>query len=229
MATGTANGAATQAAGDAAGDAAIPASWRELRADGDIQFAPVEIPEIPPPEKTWIDRFFEWLGELIRPLGELFGGSWPVVRWVLLALLIVAVLFIIHRLLGDRLALRRPADHTEEEETHWAPAQQEALALLADADRLAAEGKFDAATHLLLQRSVGQIAQRRPDLVEPSTTARELASMASLPGNARQAFGVIVQRVERSLFALRSLNAADWEAARAAYAEFALARIDRPA
>jgi hypothetical protein len=37
---------------------------------------------------------------------------------------------------------------------------------------------------------------------------------------------VISERVERSLFALRALDRPDWEAARAAYAEFALARLN---
>jgi hypothetical protein len=37
---------------------------------------------------------------------------------------------------------------------------------------------------------------------------------------------VIASRVERSFFALRNLNADDWQAARAAYADFALARLE---
>ena len=107
----------------------------------------------------------------------------------------------------------------------WAPAAGDALALLEDADALAAQGRYDEATHLLLKRSVGQIAAARPDLVEPATTARELAALPSLPDGARTAFGTIATRVERSLFALRTLSADDWQAARAAYAEFALARL----
>ncbi|MFZ9394426.1 MAG: hypothetical protein ACO25F_00005, partial [Erythrobacter sp.] len=95
-----------------------------------------------------------------------------------------------------------------------------------DADRLAAQGQFDEATHLLLQRSVSQIAEVRPDWVPPSSTARELAGLSALPEPARLAFGEIVTRVERSLFALSRLERADWEVARAAYARFALARID---
>ncbi|PKP64950.1 MAG: hypothetical protein CVT87_01935, partial [Alphaproteobacteria bacterium HGW-Alphaproteobacteria-9] len=82
------------------------------------------------------------------------------------------------------------------------------------------------ATHLLLLRSVGHIADARPDWVDPSSTARELAALPALPDAARTAFGVIAERVERSLFALRRLDRPDWEAARAAYAEFALARLN---
>ena len=40
------------------------------------------------------------------------------------------------------------------------------------------------------------------------------------------AFRIIAERVERSLFALRALDRTDWEAARAAYADFALARLN---
>jgi len=101
-----------------------------------------------------------------------------------------------------------------------------ALALLDEADRLAADGRFDEATHLLLQRSVGQIAEARPDLVEPSSTAREIAAQPALPEKARGAFAVIADRVERSLFALRRLSLEDWQAARAAYADFALAHTE---
>ena len=46
-----------------------------------------------------------------------------------------------------------------------------------------------------------------------------------LPERARSAFAAIASRVERSLFALRALDAEDWQAARAAYADFALQRF----
>jgi len=108
------------------------------------------------------------------------------------------------------------------EDDHWVPQEAEALALLEEADRLAAAGDYDEATHLLLKRSVGQIAAARPEWVDPSSTARELAVLAALPDGARSAFAIIAERVERSLFALRKLGAEDWQAARAAYAEFAL-------
>ncbi len=77
------------------------------------------------------------------------------------------------------------------------------------------------AARLLLRRSVGQIAAARPELVEPSSTARELSALPALPEAARTAFRIVAERVERSLFALRTLDRADWEAARAAYADFA--------
>jgi hypothetical protein len=80
---------------------------------------------------------------------------------------------------------------------------------------------------LLLKRSVGQIADARPDWLGPSSTAREIAALPALPERARGAFTTIAERVERSLFALRRLSADDWQAARAAYADFALHDLAR--
>ena len=97
-----------------------------------------------------------------------------------------------------------------------------ALALLEDADALAAQGRFDEAVHLLLQRSVHHIASARPDWLSPSSTAREISLLPGLPAAARQAFLLITREVERSLYALRALAADDWHRARAAYAAFAL-------
>lgn len=207
----------------------VPESWRELRQDGDIQFEPVVLPEPKPREPGWFEEFLrglsEWFAELFGPLGSAFGSSWSVVQWILLALLALFVIYLIYRLIGPMGLAPRSADPSENT-PEWTPNRAQSLALLEDADRLAAEGRFDEATHLLLQRSVGQIAQARPDWVEPSSTARELAALPALSDAARGAFAIISERVERSLFALRSLDRADWEAARSAYADFALARID---
>ena len=168
---------------------------------------------------------FESLGDFFAPIGSAFGSWWPVVQWVLLALLALFVIYLIYRLVGP-IGLNPNSTREVTDAPEWTPDRAESLSLLEDADRLAAEGKFDEATHLLLKRSVGQIAQARPDWVEPSSTARELAALPALSDGARGAFAIISERVERSLFALRSLDRTDWEAARSAYANFALARID---
>ncbi|MFA9200841.1 MAG: hypothetical protein ACEQR8_06575 [Cypionkella sp.] len=200
-------------------------AWEAVRADGSIQFAPVPPPPPePPPEPGWLDALFRWLGDLLAPLGEALGMSWPVFKWVLLALGLAALLWLVWRMVEPALGWR-PRARAADEEASWAPETGATLALLEDADRLAAEGRFDEATHLLLRRSVGQIAAARPDLVDPATTARELAALPALPAGARAAFGAIAARVERSLFALRALGAEDWRAAREAYAAFALARL----
>ena len=203
-----------------AGDGSVSEAWRSVRDNPDLQFAPVQMPEQAPPPDWWL-RFLEWLGDVMAPVAALFVAVWPILKWVLLAALIALVLYALYRLIDPATLRRRPRQDRQEE---WVPEQQAALALLEEADRLAAEGRFDEATHLLLMRSVGQIAEARPDLVDPSSTAREIAAEPELGDKARSAFAVIAERVERSLFALRSLSAEDWQAARAAYADFAQVR-----
>jgi len=193
-------------------------AFREMRANSDIQFEPVELPEVAPPP-DWLVKVMEWLSDLFAPVAGAIGASWFILKWVLLALAIGLIAYLVWQMVWPSIGKRKAATDGPDE---WVPEQAAALALLEDADKLAAEGRYDEATHLLLQRSVGQIADARPDLVEPSSTAREIAAEPALPDKARTAFGIIAQRVERSLFALRSLSAEDWQAARTAYADFAL-------
>ena len=198
--------------------------WQAVRGDDSIQYAPLPEPE-EPETPEWLERFLEWLGDVLSPVGEALatamgaiGLSWPVLQWVLLALAVLGVGVLVFRFV-------QPFRHRAPEPTRqpeWAPDRHAALDLIAEADRLAAEGRFDAATHLLLQRSVGQIAELRPDLLRPSSTAREIAALPVLSDAAREAFAAIATRVERSLFALRRLDQADGQAARAAYSRFAL-------
>jgi hypothetical protein len=213
-----------------------PAGWDELHSDESIQFAPVTIPDTPPPEPSWLskllDAFFKWLAEVLAPVGEALANSWWWLKYAIPGLVVLFALVMVIRLIDPSLLRfkgKPKAKQAAAREDAWRPDAAASLALLEDADRLAAEGRFDEATHLLLQRSVAQISAARPDWVEPSSTARELAALPALPAAARAAFGVIAARVETSLFALRPLARADWDAARAAYAEFALARFDRKA
>lgn len=192
-----------------------------MRAMGDIQYAP--LPPLPPPPETpgWLRQLGEWLRALLEPLGQAIGLSWPILEKVLIALLVLGIAFLAWRLVIEPLlAARRAARPAPEPE--WTPARDQAMALLADADRLAAQGRFGEAVRLLLLRSVGHLAEAQPDWLLPATTAREIATLPRLPARAREAFAVIAARVERSLFALRDLDSADWQASRAAYAEFAL-------
>jgi len=189
-----------------------------MRADPDIQFAPVSLPEVQQPP-DWLSRLMELLDRLFGPVARFVAEHWGVI-WPILAILAgLLALYIVARLVTPDLFLRKHAAPVHEAD--WTPRADAALALLEEADNLAASGQYDAATHLLLTRSVGQIAALRPELVEPSSTAREIAALPALPESAARAFAIIASQVERSLFALRSLSAEDWQAARAAYADFA--------
>lgn len=104
----------------------------------------------------------------------------------------------------------------------WRPQAAAARRLLEEADALAGQGRFGEAAHLLLHRSIEDIDARRPDIVRPALTSREIARLERLPGPARGAFATIAGLVERSLFARRPLDASGWDEARTAYADFAL-------
>lgn len=210
---------ATTSANEPAQASDVLRAWHAVRGDHSIQYAPVPPVQAPPPP-DWLRQVIEALRALLEPLGRWLGLSWPVIEKLLIACALFAVLALALRLLVPLLRrLRRCAPAAP---SGWTPDDTETLALLADADRLAAEGRFDEATHLLLIRGIGQIRAAHPDWLEPSSTARDIARLPGLSEPARTAFTAIADRVERALFALRRLDGTDWRAAREAYARFAL-------
>lgn len=203
--------------------------WQAVHGAGDLQFAPLP-PYRAEPTPQWLEALGRWLRAafqplarllhaLFEPLGRLIGISWPVMQWIGLGLLALGVLagaaWLARPLLGWRPAGRANAPD-------WAPDAEAARALLGDAELLASQARYDEAVHLLLQRSVAHIEAARPGWLHPAATAREIASHPALPDRARAAFALIAGRVERSRYALRPLAEADWQAAREAYAAFAL-------
>ncbi|WP_245647603.1 hypothetical protein [Novosphingobium lentum] len=195
---------------------------------GDIQFAPiVPKPVVPPHVPEWLLAIGRFLGRLLAPVGrvlhDLFALRAPGLQTVLIALAVLGLAWI-----GWSVALplwRNRRSRPRLTEPEWTPGRDTALALLEDADRLAAAGHFAEAAHLLLQRSVGHIAAARPEWLAPSSTAREIGAIRALPQRARHAFATIAREVERSRFAQASLAQADWQRARDAYADFALADL----
>jgi hypothetical protein len=209
---------AAQAAAHAPDPAALD-RWRAVHGAGDLQFTP-PAPWHPAPPPPWLETFGRWLADLFRPVARLFGSSWPWVEKGLVVLVLLLALWLVWSLLRP-LFKRRGVKPVVDDTPPWAPSGEEAVALLRDAENLAASGDFDGATHLLLRRSVAQLAAARPGLVHPASTAREIADMAPLPDSARTAFATIAGRVEASRYALRALAEGDWLAARDAYAAFA--------
>jgi hypothetical protein len=195
------------------------AAWAQARAMGDIQFAPLD-PVVTPPaqDPPWLRPFLDWLATHFAPIGHWLVVHARAMEIGAAALVALALCWFAWRLLRDRR--RRPRRAAAD--APWAPDAVHASALLADADVLAAAGRFDEAVHLLLRRSFDDIAATRPDWLTPASTAREIARIAALPAAARAAFAVIAGEVERSRYALHSLGAPDWSRARAAYAAFAV-------
>lgn len=207
----------TSTSGAAAADVGRQAFARahvRVLADPQIQFALPAAPE--PYTPHWMIVLARWLGE-----------AWPVLRvliWLVLAGLAVFILYmIVSQFVDVRWPWRRRGETAADGEPEWRPDAAPVRALLAEADALAAAGRYAEAARLILQRSVEDIMKRRPGLVRPATTSRDLAATPEIPAAARPAFAAIAGVVEASLFADRGATAEAWHQARGAYADFALA------
>jgi len=181
---------------------------RQLLADSSIQFQfPAPEPQTPPPQ---------WLGALMPVLQGLF--------WIAVAALVGWLLYlIVGRLTGWRWQRRGRTEAEAAPDESWRPEAAEARELLGEADALAAQGLYAEAAHLILFRSIEDIDEKRPDLVRPALTSRDICALEAIPGRPRSAFARIASLVERSLFGGRTLAQGDWQDCRAAYEEFAFA------
>lgn len=174
--------------------------------------------KLPPPPKLP-----HWLEALIQGLAQILGPVLPYLFWGALALgaltiLVFTVREVLHR---RREPVRWRAGAMGKEEPAWRPEPEQARALLAEADSLAARGLYEEAAHLILLRSIEDIRSRRPNAVKPSLTSRDIAGLPGLPAEARDIFTAMAQAVERSLFGGRSLGRDEFAHCRAAYEAFA--------
>lgn len=177
----------------------------QLRAHSEIQF---NLPHVPEPKQV------EWSGGLPM-LDALF--------WPLVVIGGALILYLVGRTIYFHVRKPTFAEASVEREVEqWRPEERAARALLAEADAMAEVGRYDEAARLLLHRSLEDIAARRPRLLRPALTSREIARVSALPDVVRNAFAAMAAPVERSLFGGRTLTRDAWEAARAAYREFAL-------
>ncbi|MEO8374898.1 MAG: DUF4129 domain-containing protein [Sphingomonas bacterium] len=211
------------------------AAHAALKADSSIQFTLQPAPA-PAPPPQWLVDFFHWLGQVLQPVARLLhwiGSFFPdapyarIFLWTVLALAAAMLLWVIYQRLRYgvwRWPRRRRATSAavETEEEAWAPDAAPVRAWLREADLMAEQGRYAEAVHHLLFRSIEDIAKRRPRLVRPALTSRELAGADAIPEPARHLFSGIARLVERSLFGGRPVNAEDWGSARTAYADFTL-------
>lgn len=190
-------------------------AYDDVRADSATQWAFSEHKVTPPPE---------WMASVV----DFFTRNGSVFRIIIYLLIALFALFILYLLfpplrnfVDSRLANLRAAKNEEAEED-WAPHAAVAVELLQEADKLAAEGRYAEAVHLLLGRSIEDIGRRRPQLLRPALTARDIARSPDLPDAARGAFTTIANVVELSHFGRRPVDAAGWQQCRDAYSRFAL-------
>jgi hypothetical protein len=199
--------------------ARVAEAHRAILSDRSIQFdlpmRHIETPRTP----DWLKA----LGNAVESFVRWVGDGWIVIGWIAAAIVVAVLLFaLVPGLRAWILSLARRGRSDVAEAPQWAPTEGQARALLEEADALAAGGRYDEAVHLILFRSIDDIAAWRGELVRPSSTSRDIAAAEGLPGEARGVFARIVAAVERSWFGGQRLDAPDWDAARADYARFAL-------
>ena len=198
-------------------DEAFAMAYKKLLSNNAVQF------DLPPHKTPPLPGVPPWLKELLEALA-MAGPGVRSLLWAGLAVAAALVLFAIFRVVRGRWRRTRPET---DDVVEWRPEARSARALLADADELAEAGQFGAAAHLVLLRSVEQIAKHRPNTLRPSLTSRDIVGVAHLPGDVRAAFAAIARIVESGLFASRPVGRDSWLRARAAYEAIAFPKVWR--
>lgn len=191
-------------------EAGLRAAHQALLKNRELQFDFTTY--VPPKPPGWLEA-----------LARLFEAIAPLLKWVFWAGLAAGAALILFFIAREVIQARLPGRRrrTAVAPVDWRPEPEKARALLEDADRLAAEGRFDEAAHLLLFRSIDDLVGRRPGVVRPALTSRDIAALDAMPPEPRSAFARIAQAVEASFFGGRRLDAAGFAEARGAYEAFA--------
>lgn len=199
-------------------DAAHAALLRQT--DLQFQLSQSARPELSP-FLRWLNKLLEPLSKALAPVGNALKPVMPYIFWAGLAVGAGFVLFLIgQRLFAVRRGVKLGGLDLSGKVEPWRPGAEQARALLEEADRLAAEGRFVEAAHLILLRSVEDIQARRPRAVAISLTSRDIARLDALPPPARALFAGIAEAVEISLFGGRPLDGEGYARCRDAYSSF---------
>ena len=192
----------------------VASAHQRLLAEPGLQFDFPAAPPSPQPPEWWL-AFLKFL-ERLQPVFEiLFWGGLGV-------LALIVLFFIAREIIRMRNRRRDAGDGQNDNLPDWRPPLARARALLADADRLAAQGRFAEAVHLILFRSIDDIDERRPHSIKPALTSRNIAELDALPQSARPAFARIAASVERTFFGGCDIDEKDFAECRRAYEAFAL-------
>ncbi len=154
----------------------------------------------------------------------------PIMKYTFYTMLAILVAYILYLVLSSlRLAYfsRQPKKQKEEEVIipSYRPDEKHAQILLEDAEKLASQGKYDEAVHLLLYRSIQDIEKNHPREIKHSLTSREIALLEILSDKAKDSFSIIGKLVENSYFGGRKLDKTDYIKSIEAYKNFAFNKI----
>ena len=210
------------AAGPAPSQEALRAAQDRLMRDPALQFSFDQAAKPPPPT-----NLPHWLVAVLRAIGNFLVWIGQGLGWVFVAALVAALLIVLAFIVREIIRanwpdlLKKKSGKPKPGIVDWRPEAAAARALLDDADRLAAAGRYAEAARLLLHRSIEEIEGRRPRLVRPALTSREISGLDDIPEAARGTFSAIASVVERSFFGGRDVDAAGFAECRRTYEAFA--------
>lgn len=189
---------------------------RALLNDRRLQFTFEEFtpPQVEPPD--WLDPVWRFFDAIAPFLGYVFWAGVGVGGFIVVYMIVTEVI----RRRPRRLASAKVEAAAPKPE--YRPAPSRAHALLSEADRLAAEGRYSEAVRVLLHRSIEDIERAFSMIIGPGLTAREIGALDPLSPRGRDVFADIARAVETSLFGGRPLGVEDFVRCRDAYASFAL-------
>jgi hypothetical protein len=198
---------------------ALRAAHDALLRDPSLQFSFDKAPRPP------VTHLPPWLEAILKAIAQGLSAIAPLLGWLFIGGLVVALLAVLF-FIGRELVQARWPDvfrrkRAPPKPEPWRPQAASARALLEEADRLAATGRYSEAVRLILHRSIEEIDGRRPRLLKPAYTAREIGRLADIPDNARDVFVGIAGVVEKSFFGGQALDAHGFAACRKAYERFA--------
>lgn len=164
----------------------------------------------------------------VRPRPREEGQPWnlgagaKVVLWVVVAIAAAALIYLILKeVSGLRTRWRRkPAGGEAASELTPEAEIEEGDRLVAEADRLAAQGRFAEAIHLMLVHGLRRLEAEGMAGVRRAFTAREVLRRSSLPRRAKDLLAVIVAAVEFSHFGGRAADAKIYGDCRTAFLSF---------
>jgi hypothetical protein len=198
---------------------ALRAAQQQLMSDPSLQFSFGRVAQPP------VTHLPHWLEAILGVIAKALSAIAPLLGWVFIGGLVLALLTVLYFLLREFVQARWPDVFKRKAPTPkpapWRPEAAVARALLEEADKLAAAGRYGEAVRLILHRSIEEIEGRRPRLVRPAFTAREIGRLPDIPDNARNVFVGIAAVVEKSFFGGEGLDAHGFAACRKAYEAFA--------
>lgn len=151
---------------------------------------------------------------------------WGVVRWVMIAIVVVAVASWLATWASEtwqgRQGIGFPGTSLQAGGRNGT-APLDPAHTLALADQWAADGRFGEAMHQVLLAAVVILAPRLAHTAPDSLTSWELLNAADLRAGERQALRGIVMRVDRAWFGKQPAGLEDYQAVRGNYQAFAAA------